>query len=83
MTFESVKIADALKYWSAQWTVIVAMFRYGMLITIEDKVNTGQHQSGAHPIHLGLKPYINVMFQALINEEISLFDKSLQWRYCG
>ena len=54
-----------------------------MLITIEDKANTGQHQSGAHPIHLGLKPYINVMFQALINEEISLFDKSLQWRYCG
>ena len=56
------------------------MFRYGMLITIEDKAKTGQHQSGAHPIHLGLKPYINVMFQALINEEISLFDKSLQWR---
>ena len=56
------------------------MFRYGMLITIEDKAKTGQLQSGAYRATWGLKPYINVMFQALINEEISLFDKSLLWR---
>lgn len=58
-----------------------------MLITIEDKAKTGHHEARAHQSHWGLKPYINVMLQALINEEISLFDKSLQrrilWLDCG